>query len=89
MVLDGHLEGKEQLVLRLDEVHLRLRRDQLGERRPGELGGLAGDAAGAQGAALLVQLLALPKVMRSMPSSSRAPRVTRPRSERGSEISRL
>ena len=88
MVVDGRLDGEQQLALGVEEMDLRLGRDQLVDGGAEQLTGVTEHAGGA-GAALLAQLPALPKTTRSIPSSSFAERTTLPLSTRGSEISRL
>jgi hypothetical protein len=69
-------------------VDLRVRRQQLVDGGAHQLARVGEQAARAE-AALVAQLLALPKTTRSMPSSSLAAVTVFPFSTRGSEISRL
>ena len=88
VMLDGDADGEEQLALRGEEVHLRLRRDDLIDRLAEQLTRLAEETPRAD-TTLVAQLPALPKITRSIPSSSFADLVTLPLSTRGSAISRL
>src|ERR1700756_408368 len=82
VVLDGHLQREQQLALRVEQVDLRVRRQQLVDGGSHEVPRVTEESAGAH-AALLGQLLALPKTTRSIPSSSFAAVTVFPLSTRG------
>lgn len=87
-MLDGDADREEQFALRREQVHLRLGRDDLVDRLAEQLARVAEETPRTD-PALVAQLPALPKITRSMPSSSFADLVTLPLSTRGSAISRL
>lgn len=86
-MLEGHGDGQEELPLGREEVGLGVGGNELADGGAEQPPGVAEQPAGA-GTALLAQL-GLPKVTRSIPSSSLAPLVTLPLSTRGRAISRL
>lgn len=90
VMLERQRHGEQQLALRLEQMDLGLRRHELADGGAEELSRVTENARRAHPALLVAgQLAALPNMTCSVPSSSRAPRVTLPLSTRGSEISRL
>ena len=87
-MLDHRRDCEEQLALRVEEVTLRVRGDEIAERCAEDAGRIVDESRGTH-ATCVGHGFESEKVTESRPSSRR-PRVTRlPLSTRGSEISRL
>lgn len=88
VMLHGHRQREQEFALSVEQMDLRFGRHQFAHGVAEQLPRLSEQARGAE-AAVLAQLVGLPKAMRSTPSSRRALRTVLPLSTRGSEISRL
>ena len=87
-MVDRHLDREQELALRIEQVDLGFGGNEVVDGGTEQLARVAEDADGAD-ATLLAQLAGLPKMTRSIPSSSLAERTALPLSTRGSAISRL